>query len=194
LRIFVMAIDGQPAEPFAARDGRASLGPGNRIDLFVDCTLAPGAAAPIAIEGAGDLIARIVCDAGPAARAAPRPDPPSLPKNPLPGRMDFAGAARFDMTIGKITAPENGRLFGVKRDQTVVLGLSNPTSENGPMHLHGHSFRLLDALDDGWKPFWLDTMPLAPQSTARIAFVANNPGKWLIEGLAPDRQVWFEVA
>jgi FtsP/CotA-like multicopper oxidase with cupredoxin domain len=38
----VMAIDGQPAEPFAAREGRITLGPGNRADLFVDTTLAAG--------------------------------------------------------------------------------------------------------------------------------------------------------
>src|SRR5437588_3081023 len=31
----VMAIDGQPAEPFPARDGRIALSPGNRLDLFV---------------------------------------------------------------------------------------------------------------------------------------------------------------
>ncbi|MGB6752908.1 MAG: multicopper oxidase domain-containing protein [Xanthobacteraceae bacterium] len=55
-------------------------------------------------------------------------------------------------------------------------------AENGFIHLHGHSFRLLDALDDGWKPFWLDTMPVAPGGKARIALVADNPGKWLIEG------------
>ena len=42
LRTFVMATDGEPAEPFAARDGRLLLGPGNRMDVFVDCTLAPG--------------------------------------------------------------------------------------------------------------------------------------------------------
>src|SRR5437660_1388617 len=30
--VLVMAIDGQPAEPFLARDGRLVLAPGNRID------------------------------------------------------------------------------------------------------------------------------------------------------------------
>ena len=53
LRPFVMATDGEPAQPIAAREGRLSLGPGNRIDLFVDCTLAPGANAPITLAHAG---------------------------------------------------------------------------------------------------------------------------------------------
>ncbi len=48
--LFVMATDGQPAQPFAARESRLSLGPGNRVDVFVDCTLTPGNAAPISIE------------------------------------------------------------------------------------------------------------------------------------------------
>ena len=48
-----MAIDGQPAEPFLARDSRVTLGPGNRIDFFVDATLEPGAIAPILLENSG---------------------------------------------------------------------------------------------------------------------------------------------
>ena len=42
----VVAIDGQPAEPFPARDSRVVLPPGNRIDLFIDATLAPDSIAP----------------------------------------------------------------------------------------------------------------------------------------------------
>ena len=48
------------------------------------------------------------------------------------------------------------------------------------VHVHGHHFRLLDRLDDGWKPYWLDTLVVGDQ-VERIAFVADNPGKWLID-------------
>jgi len=65
------------------------------------------------------------------------------------------------------------------------------------VHLHGHHFRLLDRLDDGWKPYWLDTIVVAGRQTARIAFVADNPGRWLIEQHALDGPAagvnWFEV-
>jgi FtsP/CotA-like multicopper oxidase with cupredoxin domain len=202
LRPFVMATDGEPAQPIAAREGRLSLGPGNRIDLFVDCTLAPGANAPITLAHAGaaaDPIARIAYEAAAPSRPAPRDDPRPLPPNPLPERMDFVGAFHLDAAIGRVGRQAGGPygqpLFTVRRGQTVVLGLSNPTSGTAYMHLHGHSFRLLDSLDDGWKPFWLDTMPIEPQTTPRIAFVADNPGKWLIEGLAADDSpsAWFEV-
>jgi FtsP/CotA-like multicopper oxidase with cupredoxin domain len=201
LRSFVMATDGEPAEPFAAREGRLLLGPGNRIDVFIDCTLAPGNTAPIYIDGnsADAEIARIICDASTATRAAPRDDPQALPPNPLPDRMDFLGAFRFDAAVGRTASRETGHksglLFAVKRARTVVLGLSNSTSENQYIHLHGHHFRLLDARDDGWKPFWLDTLPIAPGSNPRIAFVADNIGTWMIEGLISDSgaSAWFAV-
>ncbi len=197
LPVFVMATDGQPAQPFAARDGRLTLGAGNRIDVFADCVLAPGQSTPITIEPsdrAAIPIGRVICEAAdapgrPALRSAPKP----LPANPLPERMDFRDAFRCDAVAGQ-AAKKDAPLFTIKRGRTVMLGVSNPTAANIYMHLHGHSFRLLDALDDGWKPFWLDTMPLAPGGKARIAFVADNPGKWLIEGLAESSSgVWFEV-
>jgi FtsP/CotA-like multicopper oxidase with cupredoxin domain len=196
LRTFVMATDGQPAEPFAARDGRLSLGPGNRVDAFVDCTLLPDGTVPVTIEGIAAPIAHIVCRAGTADLKAPRPDPHPLPPNGMPERMDFAAALRFDGVGTRAGVQSKDPIFRVKRGRTVLLRPSNPTSENVCIHLHGHSFRLLDALDDGWKPFWLDTLPLAPGTDARIAFVADNPGKWLIEGFAGKQGVeeaWFEV-
>jgi FtsP/CotA-like multicopper oxidase with cupredoxin domain len=66
------------------------------------------------------------------------------------------------------------------------------------MHLHGHHFRLLDRLDDGWKPFWLDSIIVPARQTARIAFVADNPGKWMIHCHMLEHQesgmaAWFAV-
>lgn len=199
LPLFVMATDGQPAQPFAAREGRLTLGPGNRIDVFADCTLAPGSETSISIGGreASSQIGRLVCETTDTpGRTAPREDPKPLPPNPLPERMEFRDAFRLEAAIGQRV--QGNPLFTVRRGRTVVLGFSKHGSDYdylhpyGFIHLHGHSFRLLDALDDGWKPFWLDTMPMAPGGKARIAFVADNPGKWLIEGLN-DQNAWFEV-
>jgi FtsP/CotA-like multicopper oxidase with cupredoxin domain len=196
-RIFVMATDGQPAQPFAARDGEVTLGPGNRMDVFVDCPPEPDGAALVTIQeanGTSTLIAKL-SPAEAVGRATRRADPKPLPPNALPERMDFRDAFRFDAAVRKVqTGKQDGPLFKARRGRTVMLGLSNPTSANAYTHLHGHSFRLLDALDDGWKPFWLDTMPIAPGGKARIAFVADNPGKWLIEGLDENGAgAWFEV-
>src|SRR5262249_31037094 len=53
-RANVMATEGQPADPSVARDSRAALGPGNRLDLFIDMALAPGAAASAYVAGERD--------------------------------------------------------------------------------------------------------------------------------------------
>jgi len=240
-RATVMAIDGQPAEPFVARDGRVTLGPGNRVDLFVDALLEPSATAPIVIDSGSDerALARLVYDSGAPARAAPRStDPRPLPPNPLPLRMDFAGALKLDVPIeggamamtgamsgrtGPTTGPTSGMLrdgfdgaavwslagrasdghsgkplFAVKRGRTVMLALANRTAFPHAMHVHGHHFRLLDRLDDGWKPFWLDTVVVPARETWRIAFVADNRGKWMLhchmlEHLETGMAAWFEV-
>ena len=202
-RAFVVAIDGQPAELFPARDGRVLLAPGNRIDLIVDASLEPGARAPILAETLADPIpvARLVYDAVPGPRAAPRPDPTPLPANPLPARMEFGGALKHELSVDGRTAEADpgARLFSVKRGRTVMLALNNRTTYFHIAHLHGHHCRLLDRLDDGWKPFWLDTVMMPPRQVTRVAFVADNPGKWLIRSRMLEQPTdsgttgWFEV-
>ena len=59
-----------------------------------------------------------------------------------------------------------------------MLALTNRAAIATVFHLHGHHFRLLDRLDDGWKPFWLDTLAFEPSQTQRIAFRAEYPGRY----------------
>jgi FtsP/CotA-like multicopper oxidase with cupredoxin domain len=201
--VIVMALDGQPAEPFRARDNRIVLGPGNTADLFIDATLEPGAVAPILLADADTPLARLVYDGVPAVRAAVRPPPRPLPANPLPERLDFTHAVRLDWPIndrpsGSQTLGQRPAAFRVKRGRTVMLGLSNRQAVACAVHLHGHAFRLLDRLDDGWKPFWLATVLVEAGQTTRIAFQAYNPGKWPITcaGIGQSQPVtadWFEV-
>lgn len=233
---WVMAIDGQPAEPFLARDSRMMLGPGSRVDLFVDAVRDHGATASIMADaGNGEeiAIARLVYETGNKGRGAPRTEPKPLPANPLPGKIDFKSAYHLDVPLeGGAMSQMMGRmregtavaghgidpsariwtmagfassghhgpaLFSVKRGRPVVLAFKNNTAFPHAMHLHGHHFRLLDNLDDGWKPFWLDTVIINARQTARIAFVADNPGKWMIHCHMLEHQetgmaAWFDVA
>jgi len=199
-RVIVMALDGEPAEPFTSRDGRIALGPGNRADVFVDATLAPGGVAPImfAQDGGEAPLVRLVYGETPA-RAAPLGEPGPLPANPLPARMNFSRALRVTMPVESrdATAAMPAALFSAERGRTVVMALDNRAGLPCVVHLHGHHFRLLDRLDDGWKPYWLDTIVVAERQTVRIAFVADNPGRWLIEHHALDGAAagasWFEV-
>jgi FtsP/CotA-like multicopper oxidase with cupredoxin domain len=196
----VMAIDGQPAEPFVARDSRVALGPGNRVDLFVDAIRNAGTTAAI-LTGARDEVplARLVYESGGAVRAAPRAEPRPLPPGPLPARIDLRNSLRIEMALAsaKPLDPAGPPLFTVKRGRTVTLAIRNTSGQPQAVHVHGHSFRLLDRLDDGWKPYWLDTLVVGDQ-TERIAFIADNPGKWLIDCRMLERSdagssAWFAV-
>jgi FtsP/CotA-like multicopper oxidase with cupredoxin domain len=208
--IRVMAIDGQPAEPFLAHESRVSLGPGNRIDLFVDAVLEPGASASIFLDEAGreTEIARLVYDGAQKRRTSPLPDPRPLPANPLPERIDMRNAFRIEAplhdspkpvwtNIAPSPGPFGPPLFSVKRGRAVVLTFPNQSDTPHAVHLHGHHVRLLDNLDDGWKPFWLDTIMAGPRRTTRVAFVADNPGRWLLHAQPLGRDIgmvaWFEV-
>jgi FtsP/CotA-like multicopper oxidase with cupredoxin domain len=198
--VMVVAIDGQPAEPFATREGRITLSPGNRADLFVDAVLEAGSVAPLVLQNGGiDLpIGRLVYAAHAPARPAPRTDVKPLPPNPLPERMDFRGALRAELALDPARDISGAKpLFSTKRGRTVQLAIKNSAPEASVLHIHGHAVRLLDALDDGWKPFWLDTILCIPQQTTRVAFIADNPGKWLLHasGIGAERTTtaWFEV-
>jgi FtsP/CotA-like multicopper oxidase with cupredoxin domain len=206
----VMALDGQPAEPFMARGSTLVLAPGTRVDALVDASARPpGATSSILLHDGKEArpIARLIASDAPPVRDAVLPAAPPLPSNGLPARLDLKSALRIDLTLGgaqtdwvapakfAATAPP---AFRAKAGRTVVLALTNRAEIATVFHLHGHHFRLLDRLDDGWKPFWLDTLAIDPGQTQRIAFAAEFAGRWLIESVATDWEAprlvrWYGV-
>jgi FtsP/CotA-like multicopper oxidase with cupredoxin domain len=89
-------------------------------------------------------------------------------------------------------------LVRVKRGTPVVLTIRNQAPVPQPLHVHGHSFRLLHVADDGWEPYWLDTLQVPEGRSLPIAFLADNPGKWAISSTVLERfdtglWTWFEV-
>ena len=192
-----MAIDGQPSEPFQARNGALVLAPGGRVDAFIDLTAPAGSVSPILLHDGKEArpIGKFVVSSEPPIRNLPLPPAPPLPSNGLPERLDLKSATRVDLPLGGAsgdwvtpakfiaTAPP---AFRAKAGRTVVLALTNRAAAATVFHLHGHHFRLLDRLDDGWKPFWLDSLAIEPGQTQRIAFAAEYAGRYLIESTATD--------
>ena len=186
----VMAIDGQPAEPFPARNGALVLAPGGRADAFVDTAVTASLLLHNGTEA--HQVGKLVIS-GDRERRAPLLPAPPLPSNGLPIQLDLRNALRFELRSGpndwgtpasfKASSPA---VFRAKAGRTVVLTLTNPSPIANVFHLHGHHFRLLDRLDDGWKPFWLDTLAVEPGQTQRIAFLAEYPGRYLIESVTTD--------
>jgi FtsP/CotA-like multicopper oxidase with cupredoxin domain len=210
LKAYVIAVDGQPSTTFEPLKATLPFAPGNRYDLLVDLPSETGSAGGVmAMIGNGFPLVEIVTEG--SGREA-LPDIAPLPPNTkLPDAIKLQNATRKDVVIKgdpKTNAPwtVNGSpgststpLVKVKRGTPVVLTLKNETGPNQPMHLHGHSFRLLHALDDGWEPYWLDTVQVPENRTIRIAFLADNPGRWLLASTVMERfdaglWTWIEVS
>ncbi len=65
-------------------------------------------------------------------------------------------------------------------DRSHVIAMTNATAWHHPIHLHGHSFRVISR-NGAPTPHreWQDTVLMAPREKVEIAFVADNPGDWM---------------
>lgn len=102
----------------------------------------------------------------------------------------------FNDTVGMTDSP----LVSARRGQTVVIDMRNQNRWPHAMHLHGHHFKVVeregDAVNDD---SWRDTELVQPGESVSIAFVADNPGKWLLhchmlEHQAGGMTTWLEIA
>ncbi|MEP5179875.1 MAG: multicopper oxidase family protein [Rhizobiaceae bacterium] len=91
-------------------------------------------------------------------------------------------------------------LFAVKRGQSVVLEAENQTAWPHAMHIHGHHFQILSRNGVHLQnKDWRDTFIIDRDEKVVVAFVADNPGKWLLhchmlEHAAAGMRTRFDVA
>jgi FtsP/CotA-like multicopper oxidase with cupredoxin domain len=223
MRAYVAAIDSVPTDTFEPLRATLPFPPGRRYDLLLEMptdTGTPGAL--VAAIGPGVPLATLV-PAGAAATGTRAPlagieERPSLPpeirlQNAMRREIALAGGARRTpegqvryegdpkriWTLNGVAGtPGMPPLLTVARGTPVTLAVTNNTPAVQALHLHGHAFRLLHNLDDGWEPYWLDTLQVPEGRTSRIAFIAENPGKWLfgstmLERLDTGLWTWIEV-
>jgi FtsP/CotA-like multicopper oxidase with cupredoxin domain len=202
----IVALDGQPCEAFEPLHNAFPIAPGARFDMMFDIPrdgtpvrfVLRGAAASAAV---GEADRPVIVFAPSGEPATPRPPLAGLEPNPrLPVEIDLQRARRVDMTIaggGGAPFSINGAtsagwpakpLFSVTRGAPVTLGFVNDTGVAQVLRLYGHFMRLLHAMDDGWEPYWRDSVVIAPGKTGHVAFVADNPGLWPIESAIPEHQ------
>ena len=99
---------------------------------------------------------------------------------------EMAGRGFVWATNGKIYSSlealrDADRLFNLKRGKSYIFKLQNRTAFPHPIHLHGHTFQVIAR--QGQKPpepLWQDTVLIFPDETVEIAFLADNPGDWLL--------------
>jgi FtsP/CotA-like multicopper oxidase with cupredoxin domain len=68
----------------------------------------------------------------------------------------------------------------VKQGQRVALKFVNDTGMSHPMHLHGHSFQVIDINGKSLNGALRDTVLVPPKTRVTVAFDANNPGTWYL--------------
>lgn len=70
----------------------------------------------------------------------------------------------------------NNKPFTIKQGQQATMTFTNNTRMWHPMHLHGHTFQMVNANGDlGARK---DTVIVIPKQSVKIAIVADNPGYW----------------
>jgi FtsP/CotA-like multicopper oxidase with cupredoxin domain len=202
----VIALDGHPVAPHPAT--RVVLGPGMRADLVLDCVRSAGSQHRVIDsfyrQNAYELL-KLAYSAEAPLRTTFAPVA-ALPANPV-ARPQLSGAERHRIVFGGGAmgrVPDQARhkgmfwtvngepmadhhdhhghppLLDLALRRSYVLELVNDTAWHHPIHLHGHTFRVLTRNGDAIaQEAWSDTVLLDPKSRAEIAFVADNPGSWM---------------
>ncbi|MCS0341115.1 multicopper oxidase family protein [Vibrio diabolicus] len=201
---WVIAIDGNPVKtPY--RLTQHKIGPGMRLDIGL---IAPKAGERVYVRQMKGRFPFSLCEFEVVESDLPSNKKlPLLPLNPVPD-LDLENAKQIDyvfewegaitpvdksgkaipkfwlmnkrawegMSIDNIPAP----LSTLELGKTYIFNLKNVTQYHHPIHLHGHTFTVLEL--DGKKldePFHTDTVLLGKNGSAKAAFVANNPGRWM---------------
>ena len=100
--------------------------------------------------------------------------------------LDFQGGLRDDklelvQTINSQYSPMMTQYI-VKEGQLVHFHIVNKTPEFHTIHIHGHTFTVVSENDQTIKgsPIHMDSLLVPPKTTWDIAFLANNPGLWMV--------------
>lgn len=198
-RPMIVAVDGQPSELFEPVRATLPIGPGARFDLMLDLPREAKQTVTLLVRGT-DRIGGIVepdrvistwkTEGEPVVA---KPPIAALPSNPaLPAMIPLERSKRAEITIA--TAGESWSLNGVvgvdlppapilrvKQGDVVTFGFTNASKALVGLNLYGQAMRVLHAKDDGWEPYWRDSVLLPPSVRTHVAFVADKPGRWPIE-------------
>ena len=207
---WIVAFDGMPVLKPIQFPKSISLAPGQRIDLVADVVAESGEVADIVSieEDQGFSIVSLNVEGRDSVKARTAPNP--LPPNPsakltkledyreIEFRMEGGAMAKlgsvildgqektpreiaqqnkfwaFNGIVGMTDAP----LATVSIGETVLMTLKNETSFSHVIHLHGMHFRIVT--QDLTLGEFRDSILLSAGESKQIAFLASNPGNWLL--------------
>lgn len=111
----------------------------------------------------------------------------------MPGMSMMGGGPAWainDMSMTGDGSAGMAPLFTLQRGQTCLLSIRNQTAWWHPMHIHGFSMKVLSR-NGAPVPHgqWQDTVLMAPTDILECAFVADNPGDWMLHCHVIDHSV-----
>lgn len=192
----LIAVDGNEVVPIEA--SRFPLAMAQRLDIVV--TVKDGAFPILAqLEGATARTGIVL-----ATPDAAVPKVSSEAEKPVPAvdlslesRLralyplgDAAADIRHDVELGGSMMPfrwtmdgrvwSNRKMLPVRGGKRIAIGFTNPSPMSHPMHLHGHHFQVVEIDGRAVAGAVRDTVLVMPGGSVRVAFDADNPGRWLI--------------
>ena len=206
--ISVIAIDGQPVEPFTPVGGKIQLAPGQRSDLMIDMSSDPGQRSLIEVvigeytyEVASFVYDQKVRREQPLATAM-RLEPNPLQSKRLPNEflhvpMVIEGGAMGGMRSAIYQGQEMGVRELVKNQKIWAINGTAGLPEKPLFRVKRGTAVSLDVANDNSWPhamhlhghhfiyhktpgIWRDTALFARGEQGTMRFIADNPGKWLI--------------
>jgi len=203
-QVKMLAFDGMPLTPPRPQT-HYQLGAGMRLDLGFIAPVKPGVEITVLNKNAmGDevlLTLKTVPSKLPATTQLPRLPanlipPPDLasaetkyftfdwdaaisPKNQKPGHLPIFWSINqqslTEMMMGNLGEP----LVRLSLGKSYIFSLKNTSQYHHPIHLHGFSFTVLESDKRTIIPYIADTVMLGKNEKIKVAFVADNPGKWM---------------
>lgn len=193
----LVAVDGERVRPIRGR--RFPMAEAQRCDFMID--VPAGKTVAVLAQREGDRVRTGIILAAPGATVVRIPELAMKPSeamgislevrltafSPLPvRRVD----RRIPVVLGGTMSPYawtlNGRNWAnheplrVTKGQRVVLDFVNQTPMGHPMHLHGHAFQVVELNGKAVNGALRDTVQVPPKGSVKVAFDANNPGRWLL--------------
>jgi FtsP/CotA-like multicopper oxidase with cupredoxin domain len=191
----VIAVDGRDVVPISG--SRFPLAMAQRIDILLRLPAAGAYPIYAQVEGTKHRTGIILATAGAAIAKSSSTADMSAPAVDLSLETRLSAATPLSSRKPDSTIPEhlggdmsqyswtmNGKTWPnpdvlmVKQGQRVMIDMINNSMMSHPMHLHGHSFQVVAINAKPINGAVRDTVLVPAMASVRIAFDANNPGRW----------------
>lgn len=192
----LVAVDGEKVKPLRGR--RFPMAEAQRIDLMID--VPAGKVVPVLAQREGDRVRTGFILAAPGAAIRKIAPMGMMVSEPMATQLEARLSAltplaarpvdrRLQLALGGSMSPYkwtlNGRAWAdreplhVKKGERVVCDIVNQTPMGHPMHLHGHVFQVIELNGKPLSGAMRDTVQVPAKGSVKIAFDADNPGRWV---------------